>query len=609
MKTLTALRLTTYVLTVCALFAAAQIHAAADGDSPNDLLEEARDLFTAGDLEAAQETLAPLLRESNPPAEVVELSVEINRRRALQAVERAAAALEPRAIQEVADRFVLPGTYGQTRMRRHVRTRPSTPLGPMEELLSRPVSMQLEDVGIRDLVFALSEIDGLNVIADQSLSAAQRINISVRDVPLDELLDYVARNMGIDFHIGKNVIWVTKAADPTELAAELDVLVYPLQHGFVPTLGTAGAKHAGALTDRQEDNELQDALETFFSHGPPGATFRIYKDRNLLVARNTPANLRQIERLLEKLDRRPAQVLLEARFITVSREDLLSLGLNLQNLIIPASGTTAMFKDYMADERKIVVNRDAKGNIQSIIEEKVERIPEALGQKRLEALGTGRHPGLPGQLAISGILGNVTYQAVLDALEQKSSSETLSAPRVTVMNNRTAFIHRGKKRYYFREYELQAIDAGDGGIRTQVAPVGEAQELDTGYMLNVRVNVGNDGRTLMLALNPEITEFIDFESAFGADVKLPNITTNTLTTTVAVQSGETVVLGGTLSTDVSERASKVPIRGDVPGLGRLFRQREERSRPEHLLIFVTASILDSDGQFIMYTDETEPSGL
>ncbi len=597
------------LVAVCAALLTCSLAAANDSaaDSSTEIrLQEVRELVDAGKLHAAQAKLASLVRQANPPAEAVELSAEINRKRAELAIERAGTALEEHALGEVTDRLSLPETYGATRPSELIQGRPRTQFGPMEDLLNKPVSMQLEEVGVKELVFTLSEIDGLNVIADQSLSAAQRINISVRDVPLRELLDYVARNMGIDFHIGKNVIWITKAADPSEVAPELEIRIYPLQHGFIPTLSGQADAAAADPTQAPEDGELLDALDTFFSQGPSGSTFRIYRDRNLLIVRNTPANLRLIEQLLEKLDRRPPQVVLEARFITISRDDLMSVGLNLQNLLIPAEGTTAQFKEYTAPERKVIVNKDAKGNIKSIIEEKVETIPESLGEKRFDALGSGTNPGFPGQLTISGILGNVTYQAVLDAIEQKSSSKTLSAPRVTVMNNRIASIHRGKKRYYFREYELQAIDVGDAGIRTQVAPVGEAQELDTGYKLNVRVNIGNDSKTLILALKPEITEFIGFESAFGDDIRLPNITTNTLTTTVAVESGETVVLGGTLNADVSENIKKVPYLGDVPVLGRLFQTTVESSRPEHLLIFVTASIINSDGTFAK-NDATNPA--
>ena len=89
--------------------------------------------------------------------------------------------------------------------------------------------------------------------------------------------------------------------------------------------------------------DLKDALKTFTSEGPEGSTYKIYKDRNLLIARNTPENLRLIEKIVKNLDRAPRQVLIEARFITINREDLFSLGLNLENILIPASGTKAPF--------------------------------------------------------------------------------------------------------------------------------------------------------------------------------------------------------------------------------------------------------------------------
>jgi type IV pilus assembly protein PilQ len=204
---------------------------------------------------------------------------------------------------------------------------------------------------------------------------------------------------------------------------------------------------------------------------------------------------------------------------------------------------------------------------------------------------------------LSGILGNTTYQAVLDALQQSSSSKTLSAPRVTVTNNRRARIHRGSKRYYFEEYDLQSVDLGDLGKGTKLVPTGKPKELELGYVLDVKVNAGNDGRTVMLALRPEITDFAgwdEFESA-----RLPIVDKNELATTVVVGSGETVVLGGMINKLETSEVQKVPFLGDLPVLGYLFRHKETNDEPQHLLIFVTATLIGSSGEFL----EVEPSAV
>jgi type II secretory pathway component GspD/PulD (secretin) len=115
--------------------------------------------------------------------------------------------------------------------------------------------------------------------------------------------------------------------------------------------------------------------------------------------------------------------------------------------------------------------------------------------------------------------------------------------------------------------------------------------------------VGRDEKTVMLGLAPEITQFIRWEyyntdaegnaledAGATATVKLPITNENTLETVVLVESGETVVLGGMIESNVNEDVSQVPILGDIPIIGRLFQHRSTSNEPTHLLIFVTARV-------------------
>ena len=559
-------------------------------------ISRAEALMEQGRFDDAQATLAPILTQANPPAEATQLATLINEKRVQKALEDGQEAFRTRALREVEQRMLMPETYGETVVISKAQDEPlRVPSGPMEKMITRPVTLQLQSAGVKDIVLALSQIDNLNVIADQALSSDQKLTVDVTGVPLKEVLQYIARNMNIDFHLGRNVVWVTQASAPVAATPQLETQIYALQRGFIPALSSdkKGKKPDGLNVPSEDDTELENALETFFSDGPEGAAYRVYRDRNLLIVRNTRTNIRKIEHLLQRLDRSPRQVLIEARFVTISQNDLTSLGFTLNDLVVPSSGDKASFSDLKEQEKKVTIKKDNKGNVKEIVEETVVAMPEALAERRLRSVGA-----LPGQLTISGILGNVTYQAILNALKQMSDSRTLSAPRLTVANNRTAAIHRGEKRYYFEEYDLQSIDQGDFGIRTQLVPVGSPKELDLGYKLNVRVNVGNDGETLMLALKPEITEFLDWDQLFGEDVRLPRVATNTLHTTVVVQSGETVVLGGTLTKSQTKSTKRIPVLSDMPGIGQLFRTREDNDQPQHLLIFVTARVVDGKGRFV-----------
>lgn len=529
----------------------------------------------------AEEILAELVAQGSK--EAAGLSAELNEARRKSAITRAQNDFRSSALDEVEKRFILPDSYGKT-LTVEADSEPSKiPEGKMEKLCRNKISMRLEKAGVKELVWTLSQIDGLNIIADESLSGSKKhMSISVKNVPLKEVLDYISRNMDLTFHLGENVIWVSDASSQKSGSPEQEIQIYPLRKGIIPSSG--GKK-------KEADTELEDALSKLLKNSSDGAFFKIYKDRNLLVIRDTRANLRNVEKLLTVLDSPPKQVLIESRFITISQGDLHSLGLSLQNLIIPKKGSKATFNDLT--DRTSTVNFK-NGKIDGAVTE-TEPIPDGLAERRLQAAGE-----LPGQLLLSGILGNVTFQAVLNALDQAQSSETLSAPRITVANNRTASIHRGEKRYYFEDFDIKTIDAGDTGVRTQLVPVGNPKELDLGYKLNVSVSIGNDGETVMLHLEPEITEFIDWDQIFGTNVRLPRVATNTVSTTVVVASGETVVLGGTITQSKTKSRKRIPILSDVPYIGKIFRQNESDQRPQHLLIFVTAKIISPSGEYLEY---------
>ena len=554
-------------------------------------LEDVRQLIKNQQYAAAQEALAPLIGSSVFTEEVQELATRLNRLRAEQAMTLAQAASTETALTEVERRLVLPEQYGKTTVIARNTPPLELPPGPMEQLVNQKVSMRLQNAGVKDLVMALSEIEGLNIIADEALEAENNLTINVQDVPLHELLSYIARNMGVAFHIGENTVWVTTSTEPPGTGPKLETRIYHLRKGFVPLLEGGGGlidDGGGGPTGGTEDNELEDALATFLDDSPEGATYRIFKNRNILLVRNSRENLRIVGELIKAFDSEPLQVLIEARFVTIRQNDLFRLGFNIEEFSMERTGDQTL-------------------------------------KTLLGTTGLGEPGEQGGQLDISGILGNHTYQAVLHALEQTESSRTLSAPRVTVVNNQSARIRRGDRRYYFEEYDIEST--GGDNPATSIVPTGTPAELELGITLDVKVNVGNDGRTIMLALLPEIVEFLgweDFETrdteggngddtggnqTDGADdralLKLPHTNENSVQTTVVVNSGETVVLGGMLNNVIQEKVNEVPFLADLPLMGHLFRYREDIDEPQHLLIFVKASVVGASGRFVEYAPLVE----
>jgi type IV pilus assembly protein PilQ len=547
-------------------------------------------LLENGHILRAEAELEPLIGAGVYEEEVNELLAEIERRRIQSIIREGQDTMENTMIREVQEGLLRPDSYGETVYIAPDAEPDTIPVGDVERLINRRVSIHLQNAGIAELVQALKQYEDLNIIADQSVAAAQQLTIDVDDVPLSDILAYISRNMGIGFSVGKNTLWIT----PAQPAGQpLETHVYRLQSGIVPpmarqNLADPNVAKSMALAE-VPDTDLQDVLTTFVATPATQPAWKIYPQRNLLVVRDRRDRLRMVEDLLDRIDREPSQISIEARFITVRERELYKLGLDIQRFLVPASGTKAGFGDIAGTDTVTV--QTVSGNTTTTPVSRPGQMSDALSYKRLEAVGS-----FPGEMTLSGVIGGQTFVAVMNALRQVSSSRTLTAESATVFNNRWATIQHGTKRYYYSSYDLQVIDQGDLGQGTQLVPDGQPTELALGYQLDVRANVGNDSETIMLALRPSISQFVGWDDFDAA--RLPIVDANSLSTSVVVKSGQTVVLGGTLTESVNKQMEKVPFLGDLPYIGGFFRNRSESDEPQHLLIFVTARVISKTGQYV-----------
>jgi type IV pilus assembly protein PilQ len=220
----------------------------------------------------------------------------------------------------------------------------------------------------------------------------------------------------------------------------------------------------------------------------------------------------------------------------------------------------------------------------------------------------------------TNVLNSDTLSATITALEQSGESQTLSAPRLTVLNNRPASIADGKVQYYYEEYTVKQT-VQQYYTSSSFVPQGKPTKITAGAELNVLASISGDGKSILLALNPRVNTDVqlvtyatltDYNAAGNIqntfDVKLPQYRTQELATRVTVKSGETVVMGGVIERNRSTLVESVPVLGDLPLIGFLFRRRTEQDIPRYLLVFVTATIVKDTGEYLMYGDQPGISG-
>jgi len=491
----------------------------------------------------------------------------------------------------------VPGTYGLTRAVRGETGSLRHGLTSMQEALRKKVSLHLDGVNLDAFILAVGASEGINIMSD-SLDTSKTMTIHAENVPLQEILDYVSRNLGVSFYVGENVIWATPRQS-SEPATPMITRMYRLRKGLSNE----------ELSDAQQINIIQ-AIEKFVPK-EPGSDAWFDKQAHVLIARNTRDNLAKIEEIIDALDVCPPQVLIEARFISAQVSDLRELGIDwiLNSPIV------------VTKENVLIDNRKA-----SVTESQIDpTAPNAI-------VGFTPFPGNAQGLNLSyqGILTDPMFKAVLHALETSGKARTLSVPKVATVNNRPAMIRIGEDFRYFEEYDVQSVptsvtDSGSQVYSSILVPVGTPVKEELGITLNVTPSVGADLSSIRLYIVPEISEFMRYEyyevGKAGGDqtsttvtngtsiVKLPIFRRSKIETELIVRSGETVVMGGLISSAESRKQEKVPVLSEIPIVGRLFRRDAIEETKQNLLIFVTATLLSELGEnLIPMSASAEQSG-
>ena len=495
-----------------------------------------------------------------------------------------------RALVDTDEHKTVPDTYNMKRKVRGETSPLRTAPTAMQRALEKTVTLHLDDVSLDDFILAVGAAENINIISD-SLQDTGTMTVHAENVPLSEIMDYVSRNLGVGFYVGKNIIWATPQ-DSAESAVPMETRMYRLRKGLSSEEIEAG----------DDSIDIVEAVERFV---PPadGADLLFNKKAHVLMVKNTRENLGHIEKIIETLDVCPPQILIEARFITTSVQDLTELGI-----------------DWVLNSQISVTKRMKKRPDGSNSHRTETRIDEGASAKFTPFPGSST--GL--NLTYRGLLTDPMFQAVIHALQTSGRSRTLSVPRIATVNNRTASIRIGQDFRYFDEYDVQSTpgnisDAGSTTYDTVLVPVGTPKLEKLGIELNVTPSVGADMGSIDLKILPKITDFVRYETyetsarnrnyssnannqnintnvpALGV-IKLPIFSTSELETEMIVRSGETVVMGGLIRTTESKSEEGIPILSWIPLIGRLFRHDTVEETKENLLIFVTATILSERGE-------------
>lgn len=603
-------------------------------------LRVAEQAFKVGDNNTALRICAELstARPETPGLEPFRqrVLVAVQKQEALRA-EQANTTDKRRAMTEVLEAVSLPDRYG---IRGTTEPLPLDQLSPdslIRKQLYQVVGLSLRDVTLSDLIEALSVDFGINMIADPGLGANKRITIEGEGLELREVLRYASRNLGVEFRLGERVIWVTSA---TAGSPQLESRVYRLRQGIQMSATDWGEPPAdvkknvnvndiGMLTHKATvPSKEETSIERIVAAMVPeqaGSALHFDRGSHTLFVRNTRENLEQIESIVQALDTTPPQVLIEARFIEVIVDDLSELGVewllgsawNVKSKGVEVDGV-------MTDQTKIQVSEGS-----------TRYAPYTSGplgpQGAFGMVGSVATAAQGLNLTMDGVLTDPLFKAVLHALEISGKGRTLSMPRVTTMNNNPAKLRSGSDLRFFEEFQAQAFSLVDANNQkytvTALIPSGRPSIEELGITLLAVPSVGADRQKITLLLNPSISDLEGFVSYQDDSltpvlpsgsaqirqvvVKLPVFTRREVATKLTVQSGDTVVMGGLIDSIEQKTVHKIPILGDIPLVGALFRRTGVTEQRRNLLIFVTATVISDRGESLLssVSNSTEATQL
>ncbi|MEQ1832555.1 MAG: secretin N-terminal domain-containing protein [Candidatus Eisenbacteria bacterium] len=395
--------------------------------------------------------------------------------------------------------------------------------------LDRLISLDADDAYLPAVLKILAEKGDLNIVTGPGVTAG-KITIHLKDVPVEQAVNLVVRAAGLAYErIGNSVL----VADAKSLRDETGLSSYIL------TL-----KYADAI-------DVQTALK--------GLTENIQVDRggNRLIVVTSPRVIAEMQAIVAQLDQPARQVMLEARIVEVSSDGLKKLGIDWDQL--NRQGTTFI-----------------EGNGSVTFEGGTLEEPGGLKTGDIVK-------GTPGTNDIWK-LGDFSrlpkvFRTFVDLLIHDGNAKLLASPKLVTLNGKEATMLSGQRIPYVTN---QTVFAGGAA-----APTSSVQHEEVGIKLAITPLINADG-FITVHIRPEVSSVTGFR---GPSADLPVVSTRQAETTVRLKDGATVLIGGLLDDEKTVNITKVPLLGDIPILGKLFRHQNVITTKRDLVIEVTPHLL------------------
>ncbi len=416
-----------------------------------------------------------------------------------------------------------------------------------------PISVNLKDVDLKDFFRLIHEISGLNVVLDPNVHGT--LTIVLDDVPWDQALDIVLKNNDLARELEGNVLRV----------ATVDTLKKEADNRRAQVESEALAVDKVSVTRFLSYAHAKDVIVTVKKFLSVRGDVVADERTNAVIVNDIPKTLPVIDRLLTQLDRKTQEVEIEARVVAATRQFARDIGTQLG--FGWGNGHSAVGGASAAGVSPITASAPAPGYI---------TVPGSGG-------GTGSSIPLfsnlgstaaSSGLSLVNVSNSVRIDAVLTMAESRGLLKVLSRPRVVTQNNIQALVKQGVRVPIVTQAQL-------GGPPT-------VTYIDAFLRLTVTPQITSEN-TIFLNVDVENTT-----PNFGQEVQgNPELITQQATTQVLVTDGGTVVIGGVIQTQNSININQVPVLGNLPILGNLFKHTQVNTSNQELIFFITPRIIQT----------------
>jgi len=451
------------------------------------------------------------------------------------------------------------------------------------------VTFNFQDIPVRSVLQLIADVSELNIVVADSVQG--NVTLRLVNVPWDQALDIILQAKGLDKRKNGTVMWIAPTSEIAEREQALEDARIALDeraelvNEFIP-INYGNAKDiaelltADALKSRGGGGGDSEGTQSGFLSSRGSVTFD--ERTNTLLLNDTPKIVGQIRELVALLDRPVQQVLIESRIVVATDDFAKELGVRFgltgaeedsdQNLV--SIGGSLAATDRMSNLG--LANRLAGRS--TALPVGIPSLPP--GGIAVPSLSDRLAVNLPvldpaGSFGFTVLGADYLLDLELSALQTEGRGEIISSPRVITASQREAVIRQGNE----LPFTVSTIDAQTGAVTQNV------QFKVVVLELKVTPTISPDQR---IFLNLEVTQ--DSVAEFAVQGQ-PAINTRNITTAVLVDNGQTVVLGGILERERREDERKVPFLGDIPAIGRLFKNKSRTDQKDELLIFVTPKIL------------------